>query len=812
MTKKLLYNFLIFVFVFSALSAITPAQAKSDYNGKLVKMDNLSTIYYVASDGKRYVFPSVNVYKSWFTDFENVETLDSEELTSIPLGGNVRYRPGILLVKITTDPKVYAVSNNGKLRWIKTEAMARELYGDNWNLLIDDVSDSFFTNYNIGDPIDSIADFDPEDESENVDNIDSNRGMSYAHAQKAQTRKCQIANSSRNCRAHNNPAREGTPYIKNINVHNRGETGYIDINDQITITFNEAIDPTSINEDLQAGDYYSTLDDSIVGSIYVDEDGILSVKNILSFDIGSVKDTGRFAVRLELNSNAKTLTVIILSGESIEIRNEHFSEAKQIGGTITDVSGVEMEEKKGLDEPGGTFGGESEGDDVDPSIRGIKVYNGDSESHIDVNDKIIITFSEEIDPSSIHPDLEIDGSVEDVDSDETGGVIIENDGTLTVTNIAQFDTGDVSDDTEFDVRLELDESGKKLTIALTNGYDVELNEDLDDAEQIGDYVEDLEGNEMDDDSTIGDPEGSFLTTSAAGVLIIKEVEVRDEGFTGYIDEDDEIIITFSNEITSRAIDVEPGETSLAEAYSTGGIYVTAEGILHVTDIVSFDVGEVEKASEFETKLELSSNGEVLTVTLRNGDKIEIEDEDFDNTTQIGGYLEDEDGNVMDDAENIEDPEGSFGGGSSDTPPYIVGIEIENKGLSRTIDLKDEITITFNEKINPESIDNDLVYGGTIENVDDDDTGGVILDEEGFLTITGITVFYVGEVESDEEYDTDISLNEDGNELTIKIAKGDDAEITNQDLDNAKQIEDIIEDDDGEFMEYDSRIRDPEGSF
>ena len=59
------------------------------------------------------------------------------------------------MVKIISDPKVYAVSRGGLLRWIGTEEIAKALYGNDWNKQIDDVSDAFFFNYRIGDPITS---------------------------------------------------------------------------------------------------------------------------------------------------------------------------------------------------------------------------------------------------------------------------------------------------------------------------------------------------------------------------------------------------------------------------------------------------------------------------------------------------------------------------------------------------------------------------------------------------------------------------------------------------------------------------------
>lgn len=110
-------------------------------------------VYYCGSDGKRYVFPNERVYYSWYSDFSGVTTVDDVALGSIQIGGNVTYKPGLRMVKIQTDPKVYAVSAGGVLRWVQTEAIAQALYGSDWNTKVDDVSDALFANYTVGSPI-----------------------------------------------------------------------------------------------------------------------------------------------------------------------------------------------------------------------------------------------------------------------------------------------------------------------------------------------------------------------------------------------------------------------------------------------------------------------------------------------------------------------------------------------------------------------------------------------------------------------------------------------------------------------------------
>jgi len=125
--------------------AVLPVDAASA--GDLIKMDGNPAVYYLGSDDKRYVFPNANAYFTWYEDFSGVVTVSQSELESYSIGGNVTYRAGTYMVKITTDPKTYAVEPGGVLRWVTTEAVAESLYGAEWWSKIQDVPDPFFVNY-----------------------------------------------------------------------------------------------------------------------------------------------------------------------------------------------------------------------------------------------------------------------------------------------------------------------------------------------------------------------------------------------------------------------------------------------------------------------------------------------------------------------------------------------------------------------------------------------------------------------------------------------------------------------------------------
>lgn len=152
------------------------AEAAALTPGDLIKASRPS-VYYYGADGKRYVFPNERTFKSWYFDFSGVKKITDTELAAITIGGNVTYRPGVKMVKIETDPKVYALGKGGVLRWIASEEIALSLYGANWSRQIDDLPDEFFTNYTVGSPINNVSDFIPSAERAVVSSINIDKNL-----------------------------------------------------------------------------------------------------------------------------------------------------------------------------------------------------------------------------------------------------------------------------------------------------------------------------------------------------------------------------------------------------------------------------------------------------------------------------------------------------------------------------------------------------------------------------------------------------------------------------------------------------------
>lgn len=131
-------------------------------------------VYYVDASGRRHAFPNEKVYFTWYTNFDAVVQLSASELSALPLGTNVNYRPGVRMVKFTTLNNVYVVGRYGELRWVTSEAVATSLYGTNWNTKIDDINDAFFGDYSFGTAISSAGTYSPSAETAAVASIDAN--------------------------------------------------------------------------------------------------------------------------------------------------------------------------------------------------------------------------------------------------------------------------------------------------------------------------------------------------------------------------------------------------------------------------------------------------------------------------------------------------------------------------------------------------------------------------------------------------------------------------------------------------------------
>ncbi len=175
-------HLLIIFSLFFALPAYgaTPIPVASLQSGDLIRGQTFSSVYYYGEDGFRYVFPNDKTYFTWYSNFDKVKWLTDKDLASIQIGGNVTYKPGAKMIKINSDPKVYAVSSAGILRPITSETIATALYGNDWNKKIDDVQDGFFPNYKIGGKIEFASQFSISSETAGAKDINMDKNLKPA--------------------------------------------------------------------------------------------------------------------------------------------------------------------------------------------------------------------------------------------------------------------------------------------------------------------------------------------------------------------------------------------------------------------------------------------------------------------------------------------------------------------------------------------------------------------------------------------------------------------------------------------------------
>lgn len=119
----------------------------------VVRTTDLPTLFCLLPNGDRLVFPNEATFFSWYPDYAVVRYAAAKDLASYRLVGNVTYKAGAL-VKITTDPRVYVVTDSfGTLRWIPGEERAAQVFGSGWAGKVRDVPDVFFTDYAVRDAI-----------------------------------------------------------------------------------------------------------------------------------------------------------------------------------------------------------------------------------------------------------------------------------------------------------------------------------------------------------------------------------------------------------------------------------------------------------------------------------------------------------------------------------------------------------------------------------------------------------------------------------------------------------------------------------
>lgn len=144
---------------------------KSQCAANATASDACHTVYYYGDDGMRHAFPSEGVYKSWYDNFQNVKTVSASFLANLPIGKNVTYRPGSVLVKFFSDAAVFAIDKGARLRHYESASLVTMDYGASWSSLLVTLADILRGNYATGAKIDEAGDYDPQAAWDSVKSI-----------------------------------------------------------------------------------------------------------------------------------------------------------------------------------------------------------------------------------------------------------------------------------------------------------------------------------------------------------------------------------------------------------------------------------------------------------------------------------------------------------------------------------------------------------------------------------------------------------------------------------------------------------------
>ncbi|MFA6308006.1 MAG: hypothetical protein WCS88_00390 [Patescibacteria group bacterium] len=147
---SLIKKLFVFSLVITTVLSFNPFNVKAagSYGaGSLLALQGVqgSAVYYIGSDGMKYVFPDSKTYATWYDNFNDVVRVDVAELDMYPDGGAMTYRAGTKLVTHENTAKIYAVGPGGLLHWIPTAEIAEDLYGANWASRVLDVIPGYFS-------------------------------------------------------------------------------------------------------------------------------------------------------------------------------------------------------------------------------------------------------------------------------------------------------------------------------------------------------------------------------------------------------------------------------------------------------------------------------------------------------------------------------------------------------------------------------------------------------------------------------------------------------------------------------------------
>jgi hypothetical protein len=111
-------------------------------------------VYFVDNDFTRHPILHQLIYFTYHSGWEPVQFISDTVVALLNLDGLVLPKPGVVLVKLVEDPRVYAVfagaDGSTELRWIASESLAAQLYGSDWADYVIDIDPTLWSRFTFG--------------------------------------------------------------------------------------------------------------------------------------------------------------------------------------------------------------------------------------------------------------------------------------------------------------------------------------------------------------------------------------------------------------------------------------------------------------------------------------------------------------------------------------------------------------------------------------------------------------------------------------------------------------------------------------
>lgn len=130
--------------------------------GAFFKGESWDTVYYVDGTTRR-PFLDAQTFFTYADNFDAVIDASDDYLANYTIGTPMLPMAGSVLVKVQSLNKVYALGEDGELRWVSSESLASSLYGSNWADYVIDVPVTAWGHFTIGDDINSVNEIEVDD-------------------------------------------------------------------------------------------------------------------------------------------------------------------------------------------------------------------------------------------------------------------------------------------------------------------------------------------------------------------------------------------------------------------------------------------------------------------------------------------------------------------------------------------------------------------------------------------------------------------------------------------------------------------------